>query len=59
FFHIDSLQFEFAVFNLADTFITLGAIAIILDETLAWKAGRNNHASRESDPETDTGKTET
>ncbi|MEM7289413.1 MAG: signal peptidase II [Pseudomonadota bacterium] len=37
FFHIDALNFQFAVFNLADTFITLGAIAIILDEFLTWK----------------------
>lgn len=37
FFHIDQLNFRFAVFNLADTFITLGAIAIILDEFLHWR----------------------
>lgn len=41
-FHIDSLQFQFAVFNFADTLITLGAIAIILDEFLAWRSGRKN-----------------
>jgi len=36
-FHIDSLNFRFAVFNLADTFITLGAIAIIFDEFQVWR----------------------
>ncbi|MEM7215490.1 MAG: signal peptidase II [Pseudomonadota bacterium] len=40
FFHVDSIGFQFAVFNLADTFITLGAAAIILDEFLGWRAGR-------------------
>ena len=40
-FHIDSLDFQFAVFNLADTFITLGAIVIILDEFLIWQRLRN------------------
>lgn len=40
FFHIDSLEFRFAIFNLADTFITIGAIAIILDEFLHWRAAR-------------------
>lgn len=40
-FHIDSLDFRFAVFNLADTFITIGAMAIILDEILVWKKMRN------------------
>lgn len=39
-FHIDSLDFRFAVFNLADTFITIGAMAIILDEILAWQTAR-------------------
>lgn len=44
-FHIDSLGFKFAVFNLADTFITMGAIAIIVDEFLVWKNSRpsSNH----------------
>ena len=32
YFHIDALNFHFAIFNLADTFITIGAGAIILDE---------------------------
>lgn len=41
FFHIDSIGFQFAIFNLADTFITLGAAAIILDEFLLWKRSRN------------------
>lgn len=39
-FHIDSLDFRFAVFNLADTFITIGAMAIILDEILIWQKTR-------------------
>jgi len=41
-FHIDNLNFRFAVFNLADTFITLGAIAIILDEFLVWRKSRSS-----------------
>ena len=36
-FHIDSIGFQFAIFNLADTFITLGAMAIILDEVNVWR----------------------
>lgn len=36
-FHIDSIGFQFAIFNLADTFITLGALAIITDEVLTWR----------------------
>jgi len=41
-FHIDSIGFNFAVFNLADAFITIGAAAIILDEFLQWKrSGRD------------------
>ena len=36
-FHIDSIGFQFAIFNLADTFITLGAAAIIVDEFLLWR----------------------
>ncbi|WP_208431931.1 signal peptidase II, partial [Bartonella bovis] len=34
-FHIDDI-FSFAVFNLADTFITLGTIAILVDEFRIW-----------------------
>ncbi|GAA5104420.1 signal peptidase II [Bartonella jaculi] len=34
-FHIDGL-FSFAVFNLADTFITLGTIAILVEEFRIW-----------------------
>lgn len=37
YFHIDAIDFHFAVFNLADTFITLGAIAILADEVLHWR----------------------
>ncbi len=39
-FHIDSFDFRFAVFNLADTFITIGAIAIIIDEYRIWQKTR-------------------
>lgn len=35
-FHIDGV-FSFAIFNLADSFITVGAILIVLDELLHWK----------------------
>lgn len=47
FFHIDSIGFRFAVFNLADVFITLGAIAIILDEFLQWKHSRKDEKNKE------------
>ena len=40
FFHIEQIGFYFAVFNLADTFITLGAAAIIFDEFLHWRASK-------------------
>lgn len=36
-FHTET--WSFAVFNLADTFITIGAALIILDEFLEWKFG--------------------
>ena len=52
-FHIDSLDFRFAVFNLADTFITIGAIAIILDEVLIWRRARNQ--TKEQDKEVQDG----
>ena len=39
-FHIDAIDFQFAVFNLADTWITLGALAVIVDELLAWRRER-------------------
>jgi signal peptidase II len=48
-FHIDSLEFRFAVFNLADTFITIGAMAIILDEILIWRRLRKE--TKEQDKE--------
>ena len=35
-FHIDGV-FSFAIFNLADSFITVGAVLIVLDELLHWK----------------------
>jgi len=47
FFHIDSIGFRFAVFNLADVFITLGAMAIILDEFLQWKHSRKDESNEE------------
>lgn len=42
FFHIDAIGFQFAIFNLADTFITIGAAAIILDEFLIWRNSKTN-----------------
>ena len=35
-FHINGV-FSFAIFNLADSFITVGAVLIVLDELLHWK----------------------
>ena len=35
-FHIDDV-FSFAIFNLADSFITVGAVLIVVDELLHWK----------------------
>ena len=32
---------SFAVFNLADAFISIGAAAILLDEFLLWRSGRS------------------
>ena len=55
YFHIDQIGFKFAIFNLADTFITLGATAVILDEFYAWKSGRQENSN---DPEKNTGKAE-
>ena len=46
-FHIDSIDFQFAVFNLADTWISLGALAVVLDELLAWL--RERRAASASD----------
>ena len=43
FFHIPAIDFQFAVFNLADTFITLGAFAIILDEFRIWKLDKSSN----------------
>ncbi|MGI9350646.1 MAG: signal peptidase II [Rhizobiaceae bacterium] len=54
YFHIDQVGFKFAIFNLADTFITLGAAAIILDEFHTWKSSRQKTSD---EPEQDTGKT--
>lgn len=48
-FHIDSLDFRFAVFNLADTFITIGAIAIILDEILIWQKARKADKTKDTE----------
>jgi len=36
---------SFAVFNLADAFITVGAAAVILDEFLAWRRERRRQES--------------
>ncbi|WP_273717423.1 MULTISPECIES: signal peptidase II [Bartonella] len=45
-FYIDDI-FHFAIFNLADSFITLGVIAILIEELCTWmKAKRHsNHPS--------------
>ncbi len=32
---------SFAVFNLADALITIGAIAVVVDELLVWRSSRN------------------
>lgn len=32
---------SFAIFNLADAFISVGAALVVLDEFLAWRRGRN------------------
>lgn len=37
-FHLPS--WSFAVFNLADAFITVGAALVVLDELLVWRRGR-------------------
>lgn len=47
-FHIDSLDFRFAVFNLADTFITIGAMAIILDEIMTWQKARKLNKTKDT-----------
>ena len=41
-FHLPS--WSFAIFNLADAFITIGAGLVILDEFLAWRRGRRRDA---------------
>ncbi len=46
-FHIDSIGFNFAIFNLADVFITIGAMAIILDEFLQWKYSTGENTNKE------------
>lgn len=45
-FHIDDI-FYFAIFNLADSFITLGVIAILIEELRTWMKARrhSNHTS--------------
>ncbi|MBO6813785.1 MAG: signal peptidase II [Rhizobiaceae bacterium] len=45
--HTDT--WSFAIFNVADTFITIGAAAIILDEFLRWR-------SDDGEPDVDTNK---
>ena len=44
-FHIPAWNWSFAVFNLADAFITLGAGLVILDEFLAWRRERSRPGS--------------
>lgn len=43
-FHLPS--WSFAIFNLADAFITVGAGLVILDEVIAWRRGRREQANR-------------
>ncbi|MEO0327190.1 MAG: signal peptidase II [Pseudomonadota bacterium] len=50
FFHIDQIGFYFAVFNLADTFITLGAVAIIIDEFIQWRNSKQKQDERTNNP---------
>ncbi|WP_019223063.1 signal peptidase II [Bartonella rattaustraliani] len=40
-FHIDDI-FYFAIFNLADSFITLGVIAILIEELRLWIKGKRS-----------------
>ncbi|MET3559512.1 signal peptidase II [Bartonella japonica] len=40
-FHIDDI-FYFAVFNLADSFITLGVLAILIEELYLWIKGKHS-----------------
>ncbi|WP_455477049.1 signal peptidase II [Bartonella sp. B41] len=46
-FHIDDV-FYFAIFNLADTFITIGVIAILIEESHIWIKGKyhSNYTSK-------------
>lgn len=39
-------RWSFAIFNLADVFITVGAALVILDEALAWWRGRAEDGKR-------------
>ncbi len=39
---IHTTTWSFAIFNLADVYISIGVAAIILDEILAWRSGRNS-----------------
>jgi signal peptidase II len=39
-FHLPS--WSFAIFNLADAFISVGAALVVLDEFLAWRRGRRD-----------------
>lgn len=48
FFHLPQIDFQFAVFNLADTFITLGAFAIIIDEVMVWRQSRSKEKDTSS-----------
>ena len=39
-FHLPDDSWSFAVFNLADTWISLGAALIVIDELVSWRRGR-------------------
>ena len=44
-FHLPAWNWSFAIFNLADAFITVGAGLVILDEFLEWRRERAHRAS--------------
>ncbi|WP_273722373.1 signal peptidase II [Bartonella sp. AU18XJBT] len=46
-FHIDDI-FYFAIFNLADSFITLGVIAILIEELRTWMKAKRHSKSTSS-----------
>ena len=47
-FHIDAIDYRFAIFNVADTWISLGAAAVVIDELLSWRRERAASDTRET-----------